>query len=103
MKNGTFLLEKWISKEIGFKNDELLYFTLHRFKKDDSFKFKKLITKVDYYYEGNIDENIIELEDEVCDADEKVDYIIYINRYVIATIIFIMLMIITYLTRYRLK
>ena len=103
LQNGTLLLEKWISEEIVFNKNELLYFTLHRFKKDDSFIFENLTTKIEYYYEGNIDENVIELEDEVCEADEKVDYMIYINRYVIATIIFIILMIITYVTRYRIK
>ena len=83
--------------------DELLYLILYRFKKEDSFLFEKLTTTVDYYYEGNIDENIIELEDEVCEADEKIDYMIYINRYVIATIIFIIFIIITYLTKYKMK
>jgi len=100
LQNGKLLLEKWISEEIVFNND-ILYFSLYRFNKNDSFLFENLTTKVDYYYEGNIDENSIELEDEVCEADEKVDYIIFINRYVVATIIFIILMIITYVTRYK--
>lgn len=111
LQNGKLLLEKWISDEIMFSNDNL-YFSLYRFNKNDSFLFEKLKTKVDYYYEGNIDENIIELEDEVCQQDKKVDYIIFINRYiiatiinryVIATIIFIIFMVITYLTRFRIK
>ena len=101
MQNGNHLLEKWISDEIIINKDELLYLILYRFKKEDSFLFEKLTTTVDYYYEGNIDENVIELEDTTCDADEKVDYMIYINRYVIVTIVFIIFMIITYLTRFK--
>jgi hypothetical protein len=103
LQNGTNLLEKWISDKIIINKNELLYFTLHRFNKENAFLFEKLTTTIDYYYEGNIDENVIELEDTTCDADEKVDYMIYINRYVIVTIVFIIFMIITYLTRYKIK
>lgn len=102
-KYGTTLLNEWISDKINFDKNDKFYFTIYRINKESSFLFESLKTTIDYYYDGNINEDIIELDNEVCKSDDIIDYTLLKNRWLIATIIFVIFMIITYLTKPNIK